>query len=104
MEPINGKEEWEKTAYTQPLPPIVKPCTGRPKVRRSRKNDIPAQPLDATSLKRHKTSVQCGKCKIWGHNRRTCPSKVRYYYFLFDMFHMLYFYFSLWYVSLVVEQ
>lgn len=73
MEPINGKEEWEKTTYTQPLPPNVKPSTGRPKVKRNRKNDILAPPpADATKLKRRKTTVQCSKCKVWGHNRRTC--------------------------------
>ncbi|XP_074354730.1 uncharacterized protein LOC141693500 [Apium graveolens] len=74
VEPINGKEQWERTAYTKPLPPIVKPSTGRPKVRRNKKNDIPIAP-DATSLKRRRTSVQCGNCNVWGHNRRTCPSK-----------------------------
>ena len=77
MEPINGKEEWEKTAYSRPLPPLVKPTTGRPKTRRNKKNDI-GPPPDATYLKIKRTSLQCGACKAWGHNKRTCPGKVSF--------------------------
>ncbi|XP_074377763.1 uncharacterized protein LOC141719285 [Apium graveolens] len=74
VELMNGKEGWAKTAYTQPLPPNKKPRTGRPKMKRNKKNDTPAPP-GATSLKRMKTSLRCGKCQQWGHNRRTCKNK-----------------------------
>ncbi|KAK1399211.1 hypothetical protein POM88_009074 [Heracleum sosnowskyi] len=74
VEPINGREAWAKTAYTQPMPPNVKPSTGRPKMKRNKKNDTPAPP-GATSLKRVKTSLKCGNCDAWGHNRRTCKTK-----------------------------
>lgn len=31
VKPISGEEEWKETPYPKPLPPEVKPQTGRPK-------------------------------------------------------------------------
>ncbi|WOH04134.1 hypothetical protein DCAR_0623542 [Daucus carota subsp. sativus] len=72
LQPINGAELWESTPYPKPLPPNVKTAPGRPK-KRSRKNDIPA--VYPTKLKRENTTLRCGHCKEYGHNKRTCSLK-----------------------------
>ncbi|XP_074362844.1 uncharacterized protein LOC141703148 [Apium graveolens] len=73
VEPICGEEKWTETPYPKPLPPEVKPQTGRPKKKRSKKNDVVG--VDATRLKRQNTTVKCTYCTEYGHNTRTCPAK-----------------------------
>lgn len=80
LEPIVGPEFWEQTDYPRPLPPLIKPQTGRPKKKRVRQNDIPTNEADPTRLNaRVNTMVNCTYCKGSGHNCRTCPSKVYSY-------------------------
>ncbi|XP_074356643.1 uncharacterized protein LOC141696397 [Apium graveolens] len=72
LEPIVGPELWEETPEPKPLPPAVKIPTGRPKKKRNKKNDVPA---DTTKLNRTNTKVHCTYCKAAGHNQRSCTAK-----------------------------
>lgn len=74
VEPMCGEEEWKETPYPKPLPPAVKPQTGRPKKKRNKANDIPNK--DATKMKRQNTQVKCTYCSEYNHNRRTCKARV----------------------------
>ncbi|XP_063938645.1 uncharacterized protein LOC135148249 isoform X2 [Daucus carota subsp. sativus] len=72
LEPMVGPEFWDDAPEPMPLPPNVKVPTGRPKKRRSRKNDIPTDP---TKLRRGGGTVRCSHCKATSHNARTCQAK-----------------------------
>ena len=77
LEPINGEQYWEETHETPLLPPNIKVAPGRPKKNREKKGDVvQTRPNDPTMLKRTGTSGRCGWCREWGHNTRTCTSKV----------------------------
>ncbi|KAL2246221.1 UNVERIFIED_CONTAM: hypothetical protein Sindi_2890300 [Sesamum indicum] len=84
--PINGREEWKKSAFN----PLVstKACeeSGEPPksrrleadetmLKRKRRKTGPIIKEGASKIKRQQTTVKCGKCGIEGHNARGCPSK-----------------------------
>lgn len=73
LEPITSEQYWEKTGIPGPLAPLIKVQPGRPKKKRSQKNDIPD---DATKLRRKGVIIVCNYCKERGHNARTCLAKV----------------------------
>lgn len=73
VEPIYGEEEWKKTSYSKPLPPAVKPQTGRPKKKRNKASDVIS--TDPTRLKRQNKNVKYSYCCEYSHNIRTCPAK-----------------------------
>ena len=77
VEPICGEEEWQTTNYPKPLPPEVKPQTGRPKKKRNKANDVVEK--DPTRLRRQNTKVKCSNCCEYSHNARTCPAKVMFF-------------------------
>lgn len=78
IEPVNGEPFWEETtSIARPLPPVRKIQPGRPKKKRDSKNDeVQTRKGDTTMLKRQGTSLQCSYCSEWGHNTRTCKTKV----------------------------
>ncbi|WOG93543.1 hypothetical protein DCAR_0312829 [Daucus carota subsp. sativus] len=71
VEPICGEEEWQTTNYPKPLPPEVKPQTGRPKKKRNKANDVVEK--DPTRLRRQNTKV---KCSNWVFNKQPPRDKV----------------------------
>lgn len=77
LEPLNGEEFWEETHETPIFPPKFRVAPGRPKKKRNTSNDVvQTRKNDPTMLKRAGTSLQCTWCKEWGHNTRTCETKV----------------------------
>lgn len=73
MEPIISPQYWAQASEPRPLPPLIKVQPGRPKKKRSRKNDIPPNPA---KLVRKNTKNNCKYCTAKGHNSRSCPAKV----------------------------
>lgn len=69
-----GPEFWEQASEPRPLPPNVKTPAGRPKKKRTTRNDIPQDP---TKLSKVGTIVNCTYCKARGHNTRICTTKVQ---------------------------
>lgn len=77
LEPVNGEEFWEATNQQSILPPVIKVAPGRPKKKRDRKNDVvETRENDPTMLKRKGTTLSCAWCKEYGHNVRSCKTKV----------------------------
>ena len=76
-EPLNGEEFWEETFETPILPPQTRTAPSRPKKKRDKKSDIvQTRENNPSMLKRTGTSLKCSYCSEWGHNARTCQTKV----------------------------
>ncbi|PKI56827.1 hypothetical protein CRG98_022785 [Punica granatum] len=69
IRPVIGEDHWEKQSLDPILPPNYSRAGGRPKVKRTKGNDIPQDPYKA---KRKYRKIRCGKCGQPGHNRRIC--------------------------------
>ncbi|PKI60111.1 hypothetical protein CRG98_019455 [Punica granatum] len=69
IRPIIGEDHWEKQTLDLILPPKYSRAGGRPKMKRTKGNDIPQDPYKA---KRKYRKIICGKCGQPGHNRRIC--------------------------------
>ncbi|KAL8509814.1 hypothetical protein ACS0TY_016875 [Phlomoides rotata] len=69
--PINGRDEWEPTGITLPLPPKIGRHAGRPRIARRRESDEPVE------KKRRERQIlsKCSKCCKPGHNRRACKTQ-----------------------------
>ncbi|PKI38407.1 hypothetical protein CRG98_041187 [Punica granatum] len=63
------EDHWEKQSLDPILPPNYSGASGRPKMKRTKGNDIPQDPYKA---KRKYRKIRCGKCGQLGHNRRKC--------------------------------
>ena len=83
LEPIVGPEFWQPTDEPRPLPPLMRIAAGRPKKKRSTRNDIPQDP---TKLSKVGTIMNCTYCKAQGHNARTCAAKVMIFFSSFLIF------------------
>ncbi|KAL8465822.1 hypothetical protein ACS0TY_035074 [Phlomoides rotata] len=82
--PINGRDEWEPTGITLPLPPKIGRQTSRPRIARRRESDEPVEKkrkrkvrpnLNPHKLKRRQILSKCSKCRKPGHNRRACKTQ-----------------------------
>ncbi|XP_057478210.1 uncharacterized protein LOC130765725 [Actinidia eriantha] len=62
-------EDFVQTNYDQIMPPHIRKRAGRPKKNRKKAEDEPKNPI---RVRKHYTSLRCGKCKEVGHNSRTC--------------------------------
>lgn len=83
--PINGRNEWQASAYVSPLPPMFERSVGRPKkVRKTKSDELPQKRrkktrgkphliVNANKLKRQQHTLKCSLCGTEGHNKRTCP-------------------------------
>ena len=68
--PVNGKDIWERTAYTDLQPPPIKRQPGRPKKKR---NKDPSELLrEDGQMKRASCGTKCSRCHQLGHNKATC--------------------------------
>ena len=67
IQPVGSQVHWDvpnSISEIKILPPEQKPVPGRPKKKR-----LP-------SAGEHKRLVQCGRCKSYGHNQKTCKNLV----------------------------
>ena len=79
IEPLNGEEFWEETNHCEILPPLIKKQPGRPKKKRDATKDVvQTREGNPTMLKRQGTSLKCSYCSEWGHNARSCKTKVKF--------------------------
>jgi len=68
--PVNGKDLWERNAYTDLQPPPIKRQQGRPKKKR---NKDPSELLrEDGQMKRASYGTKCSRCHQPGHNKATC--------------------------------
>ncbi|XP_057467040.1 uncharacterized protein LOC130756520 [Actinidia eriantha] len=67
--PIPDQTMWVQTNYDQIMPPHLRKRAGRPKKNRKKAEDEQKNPI---RVRKHYTSLRCGKCKEVGHNSRTC--------------------------------
>lgn len=76
IQPINGRNMWEKTSCpTTLLPPKHHPIVGRPKKKR-RKSAIEIEEMvKGNKVSRAHKSVTCSKCHNVGHNARSCKGQ-----------------------------
>jgi hypothetical protein len=54
------------------LPPYVRRAPDRPKKLKRKTND---EPKISTRMKRDQNNVMCSRCKVLGHNQRSCKGK-----------------------------
>ncbi|KAJ1421082.1 hypothetical protein SESBI_13953 [Sesbania bispinosa] len=71
VNPINGENMWP-TLNMKIAPPTFRAKPGRPKKLRRREAD---DPPPQNKFKRSHTSLRCGKCNSYGHNKRTCKNQ-----------------------------
>ncbi|XP_071729347.1 uncharacterized protein [Rutidosis leptorrhynchoides] len=68
-----GRELWVKSSVrVKLLPPKKIKTAGRPKKSRSKSMDEKEDANNRGKLTRKGKTVQCGKCKLYGHNSRGC--------------------------------
>ncbi|KAH7848079.1 hypothetical protein Vadar_033579 [Vaccinium darrowii] len=60
---------WVRTEYDPINPPPLRKRSGRPKKNRRKGED---EPKKSIGVRKHYTTLKCGKCKQAGHNTRTC--------------------------------
>ncbi|XP_071700600.1 uncharacterized protein [Rutidosis leptorrhynchoides] len=72
--PVNGRSKWEKSNGQEATltAPIRRATAGRPKKNRRKEMDEKDNLSEGGKLTRKGKSLSCGKCKGYGHNRRTC--------------------------------
>ncbi|XP_071714359.1 uncharacterized protein [Rutidosis leptorrhynchoides] len=76
INPVNGRSKWVKSTETTTLTaPIRRPKSGRPKKNRRKEMEERQSLSQGGKLTRAGKSLTCGKCKKYGHNRRTCDLK-----------------------------
>jgi hypothetical protein len=68
--PSNGPKQWPIIDSGSIInPPLMRRAPGRPKKQRNKSND---EPKNSKILPRYLQTVQCTKCKTFGHNARSC--------------------------------
>ncbi|XP_071694763.1 uncharacterized protein [Rutidosis leptorrhynchoides] len=73
IQPVNGRELWVKSSVlVKLLPPKKIKTAGRPKKSRRKLMDEKEDANNRGKLTRKGKTVQCGKCKLYGHNSRGC--------------------------------
>nr|KAJ0212532.1 hypothetical protein LSAT_V11C400171720 [Lactuca sativa] len=76
VDPIKGRSMWPKSDCPTTLtPPPHHKHPGRPKKKRSQKENPQQGQCESQKLTRKFVSVTCSKCKNKGHNARTCKGK-----------------------------
>ncbi|KAG8479744.1 hypothetical protein CXB51_029261 [Gossypium anomalum] len=71
---VRGPKQWAPLSNMLPvLPPLLRRPPGRPtKVRRKE----PDEPQTTERLSKREVEMRCSKCKIIGHNKRSCKGEV----------------------------
>ncbi|PPS02819.1 hypothetical protein GOBAR_AA17840 [Gossypium barbadense] len=74
VSPVRGPKQWASLSNMQPiLPPPLRRPLGRPtKVRRKE----PDEPKTTERLSKRGVEMRCSKCKIIGHNKRSCKGEI----------------------------
>jgi hypothetical protein len=72
---VPSVEQWPRSNQPKIEPPKSRVTTGRPKKIRQRGVEEPRNP---NSVKRGGNKVQCGHCKKFGHNQRSCEARQRH--------------------------
>ncbi|XP_052887391.1 uncharacterized protein LOC128296296 [Gossypium arboreum] len=74
VSPVRGPKQWAYVSNMLPiLPPPLRRPPGRPiKVRRKE----PDEPQTTERLSKRGVEMRCSKCKIIGHNKRSCKGEV----------------------------
>ncbi|KAH7859750.1 hypothetical protein Vadar_004989 [Vaccinium darrowii] len=73
IKPIPDQTMWVRTEYDPINPPPLRKRSGRPKKNRRKGED---EPKTSSGVRKHYTTLRCGKCKQPGHNARTCSIMV----------------------------
>ncbi|RYR07842.1 hypothetical protein Ahy_B05g075308 [Arachis hypogaea] len=71
---VKGQDLWEKTGSPAPVPPPIKPKSGRPTTNR-RKDKAEGPTGTKTKMKRKYAPIRYMYCGDVGHNKRTCSKK-----------------------------
>ncbi|KAJ1388123.1 hypothetical protein SESBI_39388 [Sesbania bispinosa] len=71
MQPVLGKDLWQKTDYIGPVPPPIKRKPRRPK--KNRRIDASENLTGSTSMSRKTLPMHFRRCGAEGHNSRKCP-------------------------------
>ncbi|XP_071700504.1 uncharacterized protein [Rutidosis leptorrhynchoides] len=75
IDPVNGRENWPKTSVpTKLMPPLKIKTAGRPKKNRRKELDEKESMVKNGKLSKRGGTTQCGKCKGFGHNVRSCTN------------------------------
>ncbi|CAH9130674.1 unnamed protein product [Cuscuta epithymum] len=72
INPMGGLDFWPKTNDELIQPPLLKRPPGRPKKQRHKSS---LERKDPHKAKRKYGMIRCGKCKQFGHNKRSCKEK-----------------------------
>ncbi|KAK5794658.1 hypothetical protein PVK06_035897 [Gossypium arboreum] len=74
VSPVRGPKQWASLSNMLPiLPPPLRRPPGRPtKVKRKE----PDEPQTIERLSKRRVEMRCSKCKIIGHNKRSCKGEV----------------------------
>ncbi|PPR92120.1 hypothetical protein GOBAR_AA28550 [Gossypium barbadense] len=74
VSPVRGPKQWASLSNMLPiLPPPLRRPPGRPtKVKRKE----PDEPQTTERLSKRGVEMRCSKCKIIGHNKRSCKGEV----------------------------
>jgi len=73
--PVPSEEQWVRTNQPKVEPPKSRATIGRPKKVRNRGADETSNPY---SIRKGGKKNQCGMCKKYGHNTRTCTVRMRH--------------------------
>jgi hypothetical protein len=73
--PVPSEEQWVRIDQPQIEPPKSRATIGRPKKVRNRGQEETSNPY---TVRRGVNKNQCGKCKKYGHNTRTCTLRKRH--------------------------
>lgn len=105
LDPINGEAYWDETEAEPPLPPLRRKAPGRPKKNKDKTKDVmvESKKSDPTRLKRKGTSVQCSYCSEWGHNTRSCKTRVCHFCCILPFCLRMKIYISLFYRKLTCQ-
>jgi hypothetical protein len=72
--PVPSQEQWPRSDQPNIEPPKARVAAGRPKKLRQRGVE---EPKNQYTMRRGGGKIQCGQCKKWGHNKRSCPARKR---------------------------
>jgi hypothetical protein len=70
-----SEEQWLRTEHDKVQSPKLRLTLGRPKKVRIRALDEPRDKKNLYSARKFGARMRCSKCKLVGHNTRTCPKK-----------------------------
>ncbi|KAK9287670.1 hypothetical protein L1049_016108 [Liquidambar formosana] len=74
--PIPDEQHWTGVDLGEPvMPPPLRRPPGRPKRVRRKGVDEPVNPY---RIRKHHQSLRCSKCRVYGHNTRTCKGQKIY--------------------------